>query len=634
MTPSPSSDPSTSTAAHAFVRAVLVLLGASLMLAACAGEPPPTPPPTPDDASRRILPIGEVVGHAGDYGSHVWRGLPYAEPPKGDLRWRAPVAAQDWNGSRTALDAGSPCPQFATPFAGIVDQEPGSYAGAEDCLYLNVYAPRFPSASAVPTGDDRLPVMVWIHGGGNSVGLKDFYDGGKLARTENVVVVAINYRLGPLGWLRHEALRAESESELDRSGNFGILDQIEALRWVERNISAFGGDPNNVTIFGESAGARDVMALLVSPPAQGLFHRAIAQSGTARDLWDEAAENWTDGEGVSGADNSSNEVLARLLISAGKVPDREAARVWISNTPPAEIAAFWRATTPEDLLAAYRPDQAEGIPDVPNVFGDGVVIPASSLLELYATPHGWNGVPVMFGSNKDENKTFMFADPTLVKRWFGVLPRIIDEDRYNATGTALAGAWKVAGVDAPAAAIARSGWSDVYAYRWDWDEEPSLLGADLAVMIGAGHGFEIPFIFGHWDLGPRGNIVWTEENAPGREKLSREMMSYWAEFARNGRPGRGGEGNLPEWRPWDGSKPAAPKFLVFDTDAGGGLRMSSNILTPQSVITAAAKDPRVTPGEVRCSVYRGLERSLGGVSEVLPDVALACRSDVAAPPAD
>lgn len=611
----------------------LVLVALALLLGACAGETP-APPPTPDDATLRALPAGEVIGFTGGYGSHVWLGLPYAKPPTGDLRWRAPVPADDWTGVRSALASGSPCPQLATPFAGVVDRDPGTFAGNEDCLFLNVYAPRFPDASAVPTGDARLPVMVWIHGGGNSVGLNAFYDGGNLARTENVIIVTINYRLGPLGWLRHESLREGTESEFDRSGNFGILDQIEALGWVRRNIATFGGNPDNVTIFGESAGARDVMALLVAPPARGLFQRAIAQSGTGRDLWDEAAENWTDDDELPGATNSSNEVLARLLISAKKVPDRSAAKRWVAQTPGAQIEAFLRATTPEDLLAAYRPDRAEGIPDVPNVFGDGVVIPANALLDLYATPQGWNGVPVIFGTNKDENRTFMFADPTLVKRWFGVLPRIRDEDRYDATAIALAAAWKVAGTDAPAAAIAQSGWSDVYAYRWDWDEEPSVLGADLGVLIGAGHGFEIPFVFGHWDLGPRGNIVWTEENAPAREKLSREMMSYWAEFARNGRPGRGGEGELPEWRAWNASKPSAPKFIVLDTDAGGGLRMSSDILTPESVIAAAAADPRVTPGEVRCYVYRGLERSLSGVSDMLPDVATACGADVAAGPTD
>jgi para-nitrobenzyl esterase len=604
-----------------------------LLLAGCRHEAPP-PAPSVDETSHRVLPAGEVVGFSGTYGSHVWLGLPYAEPPTGDQRWRAPVSAKDWRGLRSALAFGSPCPQLATPFAGVIDQEPGTFAGDEDCLYLNVYAPRFPSQAAVPTGDERLPVMVWIHGGGNSVGLSNFYDGGKLARTENVVVVTINYRLGPLGWLRNAALRAGAHDDLDRSGNYGILDQIEALRWVRRNIAAFGGDPENVTIFGESAGARDVMALLVAPQAQGLFQRAIAESGSARNFWDDAAENWTDDTDVPGATNSSNEVLARLLITAGKVPDRAAAKVWIAKTPPAEIEAFWRATTPADLIRAYRSDAAESIPDVPNVFADGVVLPTEPLLARYAMPHGWNGVPVMFGSNKDENRTFMFADPKLVTRWFGVLPRLVDEESYDAMGVALADAWKVAGVDVPATAIASSGWRDVYAYRWDWDEEPSVLGSDLSVMIGAGHGFEIPFVFGHWDLGPRGNIVWTDENKPGREQLSREMMSYWAEFARTGRPGRGGGRDLPEWRPWDASRPTAPKFMVLDTDAGGGLRMSSDALTPESVIEAAVADPRITEGDVRCSVYRGLERSLAGVTDVLPDVAVACTAAVGAGPSD
>ena len=155
---------------------------------------------------------------------------------------------------------------------GIESDDPSGIGGQEDCLYLNVFAPKAP-------GVGKRPVMVWIHGGGNSIGTASFYDGSHLATSQDVVVVTTQYRLGPLGWLRHAALRAGTTDATEQSGNFGTLDLVAALRWVRDNAAAFGGDPDNVTIFGESAGGQDVYTLLLAPQARGLFHRAIAQSG-------------------------------------------------------------------------------------------------------------------------------------------------------------------------------------------------------------------------------------------------------------------------------------------------------------------------------------------------------------------
>ncbi|HEM47360.1 MAG TPA: hypothetical protein ENO23_10000, partial [Alphaproteobacteria bacterium] len=257
---------------------------AALALAAgvvgCAADRA-TPSREIDETSLRHPPAGDVVGYTGQYGSHVWSGLPYAAPPRGELRWRAPRPLARWSGRYEATRPATPCPQIASTFAGVVDQEPGTHAGDEDCLQLDVYAPRM-EPEALPGEDARLPVMVWIHGGGNVVGHAGFYDGGHLAQSQDVVVVAIHYRLGPLGFFRHAALRADARNALEASGNFGLLDQIRALEWVRDNIAAFGGDPANVTVFGESAGGRDVLALLLSEPARGLFHRAIAQSGAVR----------------------------------------------------------------------------------------------------------------------------------------------------------------------------------------------------------------------------------------------------------------------------------------------------------------------------------------------------------------
>jgi para-nitrobenzyl esterase len=356
----------------------------------------------------------------------------------GERRWRSPEPAQRWAGVREALEFGSPCAQIASPFSGVVDRERGSFAGDEDCLYLNVYAPAF-AESAIPRGAAHLPVMVWIHGGSNVIGHASFYDGGNLAQRQNVVVVTINYRLGPLGWFRHAALRETASSAREASGNFGTLDQILALQWVQENIAAFGGDPGNVTIFGESAGARDVLALLLSPLAKDLFHRAIAQSGSARDLSVAPAEQFSDAP-EPGHRNSSNEVIARLLIADGTARDRSAARQTLDGLRPAEVASYLRRVDAEALIAAYETEAEEGLAAVPSVFGDGVVLPSQPVLERFATPGGFNAVPVMLGTNKDENKTFMFPNPRYVRRWLPILPRLRDEASYNAVAAATSNA--------------------------------------------------------------------------------------------------------------------------------------------------------------------------------------------------
>src|SRR5579871_262607 len=203
-----------------------------------------------------------LVRGASAAGVDSFLGIPYAAPPTGDLRWRPPRPAAGWTGVRDATAFGPSCPQAPSPFA-----PPGPFS--EDCLYLNVYAP------ASRGGFGGRPVLVWIHGGGLVQDAARDYDGTKLA-ADGVVVVTINYRLGALGFLAHPALAARPGGS---AGNYGLMDQQAALRWVQRNIARFGGDPDNVTIAGQSAGGLSVLAQMVSPGARGLFQRAIVQSG-------------------------------------------------------------------------------------------------------------------------------------------------------------------------------------------------------------------------------------------------------------------------------------------------------------------------------------------------------------------
>jgi para-nitrobenzyl esterase len=570
-------------------RPALVL--ALLLLAACRGAPPP---PTPDPTSRRSTPSGEVVGFVGTYGSWVWPGLPYAAPPVGERRWRAPDLPAAWAGVREAVRPGHPCVQYASPLGGVEGAPVDTPVGDEDCLTLNVYAPR----SATPTS--FLPVMVWIHGGGNTIGTGTRYDGGNLAATQNVVVVTLNYRLGPFGWFRQAALRADASSDAERSGNFAILDLVRALEWVGSHIASFGGDPARVTIFGESAGATNTLALLLSPQAIGLFHRAIIQSGGLR-LWDTVTAEAFDDTPTPDTRNSANEAVARMLVADGTARDRADAKTRLPAIPPIELAARLRAKPAREVLAAYAPLAGMGMIRMPVVFRDDTVLPTGPYLDHFRRTEGWSRVPVMLGTNRDEHKLFMVTSPDWIRWWLGFLPRFVDEASYDPVADALARMWKATGADEVATAMVASGARDVFVYRFDWDEEPTILGTPLARMVGAAHGLEIPFVFGHFAMGREASRLFTAENEPGRRELSAAMMSYWAAFARTGRPERG-DGARPEWPAWS----ATPEYLVLDTPAGGGITRSSAVQTRAGVLAAIESDPRLAGPRERCLAYHDL----------------------------
>ena len=581
-------------------RASLALLALATITAACGPAPPAV-----DTTSRRALRSGDVAGFTGPYGSHVWSGIPYAAPPVGSLRWRAPQPPPSWEGVREALATGNACPQFASPFSGEA-RGAKDIIGDEDCLYLDVYAPRAESGELVADAGG-LPVMLWIHGGGNSIGRAGFYDGGNLAATHDVVVVAIQYRLGPFGWLRHAALRGEGVSAAERSGNFGTLDTIRALEWVQENIAAFGGDPDNVTIFGESAGGRNVLSLLLSPLARGLFDRAVMQSGVMGGSTLEEAESFA-GAAEPGHPYSSSEIVAKLLVQDGAVPDRAAARTRIASMSAAELESLLRGKSHQEILSAYveDPSSPPGMLSFPQVFRDGWVLPREQPIARLARG-AYNQVPVILGTNRDENKLFMAFDPTLARWRFGLFPIPLDDNRYQAQSHHQANAWKARSVDRPAALMRAAQGPSVYAYRWDWDEERSLpLLYDGAKMLGASHGFEIPFVFGHWDLGPDTRLIFGGGSREGREMLSGQMMSYWAEFAHSGSPGRGRAGDLLEWPAWDGASAEAPKYIVFDTPADGGLRLASETFTVDRVVADLMVDPRLASTRDRCAVARDL----------------------------
>ena len=209
----------------------------------------------------------------------------------------------------------------------------------------------------------------------------------------------------------------------------------------------------------------------------------------------------------------------------------------------------------------------------------------------------------------------MFGDPKWVRRYFWIVPRLRDATRYNLVAEYLAKMWKATGVDEPASAMRGTQGPTVFAYRFDWDEEPRVLGAELSEMLGAAHGFEIPFVFGHFDLGRAGNVIYTKDNEPGRKGLSEHMMSYWAEFAYRGSPGRGRDGHQPEWPAWNDETPTSPKFMVLDTAAGGGVRMSSESIAQAGVLAAVDTDSRLPTQRDKCVIFRELANWSRGFSK-------------------
>ena len=560
---------------------------------------------TADTDAARPTTMGDVVGYKEDNTTHAWLGVPFARPPVGELRWKAPMPPEAWEGAREALRVCSVCTQYGGPLGSVEKQHYNQPVGSEDCLYLNIHAPYF-KPEDIPKTDKRLPVMVWLHGGGNSIGHGGYYSGKNLAKKYNLIIVTINYRLGPLGWFSHPALKDDPMTPEDRSGNYGTLDIIAALSWVKDNISNFGGDPGNVTVFGESAGAVDTLTLMLSPNAKGLFHKAISQSGMARIVSMGNAENYRDDPSAKGHPFSSREIVNRLLIADGLAADREAAREYQNRMRKEDLGVYLRQKSNADLLRTYRPGPF-GMISFPAVFQDGAVLPKGDPLALFKDANQYNPVPLMIGTNRDEFKMFMAQDPEFVKRYLGVIVRFKDPVFYQLFAKYRSDAWKAIGVDAIAESIAASNAEKVYAYRFDWDEEPSILGMDMRKLVGAAHGLEIPFVFNSFDnsLGMM-KVLFTKKNYPGRQDLSDSMSSYWAEFAYSGSPGKGINQREFEWKPWDNSALDADKFIVFDTQKGGGIRMSRGTVDIINLKARLLSDQSFPEQKQHCQTYVGL----------------------------
>lgn len=553
----------------------------------------------------RRIDSGRIIGTTEQNGSHAWFGIPYARPPVGNLRWKAPVDPGKWKGLRQMVSTGPVCTQIG----GLLGNVPPSHfdkpTGREDCLCLNVWAPPF-IPTQIPRGRSSLPVMVWIHGGGNSIGHGGSYIGKDLAVEHDVIVVTLNYRLGPLGWFTHPALREEGLTREDISGNYGLLDIIKALKWVRKNIAGFGGDPHNVTVFGESAGGRNALTLMLSPLAKELFHNVIVQSGVLSTAPLHEAENYRDAD-LPGHQYSSREVINQLLIRDKRATDREGAKKIQQNMSPDEIREYLFEKGPFELLRAYQ-TWAGGMLFFPQDFRDGYVLPQGDPVERFSRAGEYNAVPVILGTNRDEYKLFMLEDPRFVEKYFGLYRTIRDIEVYNRVAKYRSDAWKAQSVDQIADSLYQSGKKPVYTYRFDWDEEPTILGLNVGTLLGAAHGVEIPFVFGNRESGFTSGFTVSDENREGIASLSKAMMSYWTQFARAGSPGRGHAGNQPLWKPWPGSNSQAEKLLVIDTEKDGGIRMSLYSISLREIKKQLISDNTFENQEMHCLTYREIFR--------------------------
>ncbi len=484
---------------------------------------------------------GELQGVV-DEGVVSFKGIPFAAPPVGDLRWRPPQPAVRWTGVRQAAEFGPNCMQGRfgpPPAAGATAPRVPS----EDCLFLNVWRPADPNAR-------NLPVMVWIHGGGfvGGSGSSPNTSGVQFAK-QGVVLVSFNYRLGRFGFFAFPALSRERPEE--NKGNYAYMDQIAALQWVRRNIATFGGDPNNITIFGFSAGGVSVHSLLASPQARGLFHKAIAQSGGSRDSVLTARPMREDG------------VDPNYPVSAETIGIQFARSMGIEGTDEAALARL-RGLSADQVLRGAPDQPATNAPSyetTPILDGRLVAETAESAYKARRQPH----VPLLLGSNSADtagNRVKAATKDELFARfgkWSAQARAAYDPDGSTEHAILVSRANDDFGQAEPArfaaSAFAANG-SPVYLYRFSYVQ--NALREKL--RAGAPHGGEIGYVFGTLTAGP-GSTPSPEDLA-----VSRMAQGYWVNFARTGDPNGAG---LPAWPRHDPGKDVIFDFRP-DGSAGAG----------------------------------------------------------------
>ena len=465
---------------------------------------------------------GGLVSGVAAAGVVSWKGVPYAAPPVGERRWRAPQPVEPWTGVRAATEYAHDCMQLPFPS----DAAPLGTPPAEDCLYVNVWAPEKPAAP-------KLPVMVWIHGGGfvNGGSSPAVYDGSAFAR-RGVVFVSLNHRLGRFGFFAHPALTKETPD--GPLGNFGYLDQIAALRWVGKNVAAFGGDPGNVTVFGESAGGGSVHTLMVSPLAKGLFHKVIVESGGGRAGGIMTPRTLKEAEAVGVA----------LAQSAGIEGEDAAALAALRKLPAADLVRGLNLMTMGQQRDTYAG---------PMIDGKVVVEEAETAFRAGRQAR----IPYMVGANNREFG-FLPLPPTAVEgmlaRFGGEKDKVLaayDPEKTGNMGEVGIGLMSDGAMVEPARLLARlasAGGQPTWAYRFSY--VASSLRKDVK---GALHATEIPFVF-DTVRAKYGDATTAEDEA-----IAQAANAYWVDFARTGDPNGGGR---PKWPAYTGKDDVILDFAI------------------------------------------------------------------------
>jgi len=499
--------------------------------------------------------------------------IPYAIPPVGLLRWKAPRELLAKNNVISKKN-GNHCIQEPSSMGGAAGSD--ILTGTEDCLYLDIKVPKQSSSQL-------LPVMFWIHGGGNTSGLKDIYNFSKMVNRHDVIVVTINYRLGAFGWFTHPAIQDQHEG-IDKTSNFATLDIIEALKWVKNNIEFFGGDSNNITIFGESAGGHNVLSLIVAPQAKGLFHKAISQSGYTTSVSKKHAYiNHIDNPTFN---HTSNEVVKRLIPNSEKISSSELNKELYSLTA-------------KEFFSDYS-DKSNL--EVPLLTNDGIVIPKVGLEKALKDTKYIKNVPFMAGSNRDEVKLWIAAAEYFVELDFSAIGSILgiprvklkNEASFEAFNYYRSEAWKIRGVIEPISSLNIAGNLNTYAYRYDWDDHRRFFIADFKKLIGASHGTEIPLITGNNDIvGDYGFLIYP--SGPSKRFLSKNMMLLWSNFAKNGVPGVSTNGI--EWLPYNSLEET--NFLILDNKRN--MKIANSYTSYKELVEQLNYDARVNELE-RCVI--------------------------------
>lgn len=540
-----------------------------------------------NDKTLRTTDYGMVEGISDKTtNTWAWKGVPYAKPPVGELRWRAPAEPEKWDSVRAAKNFGPACAQYGRIYGpganNRYDETIGTTLnqaiGNEDCLYLNIWRP----ANAKP----NLPVIVFFHGGSNVSGYTadPVYDGGHLAKTTNSVVVTVNFRLGVLGFFSLPQLKEGADPETT-SGNFAILDSIKSLQFLRQNIANFGGDPDNVTIMGESAGAINVYALLTSPKLANaqtkLFHRAVPLSGGLS-----LASNLPQGtiptmSPATTYEAQGNALLWNLLIDDGKATTVAEAQAFAASQTSQQIADYMRSKSPAQIFRVLLTKLAAAGLGGSGPIPEGTVVSSNPVNAI--TNNQYVQVPVLAGNTRDEGKLFpsflplvsgipgsarivtdaqLFAnhfsyrpnDPpqTTIEQWIapGYLPADAPVTGFTARAEQFNRIFFLASRDNILNAL-KAKQPDVWYYRFDWDEQP----APWNVIYGAAHLFDLPFVFGNFGPSLMANIMNTNANRSGRLELSHAMMRSIGIFAKRGDPNNDALGVY--WPVW-------PSGLVFD----------------------------------------------------------------------